>query len=345
MSKRILSLILIISFSLSLFSCAAPFGKNDGSAVYGTKDGPVSVINDQKFLRESVKVETPPDPEVKINPNGSLDIPTQVTKIGDTWFIVDCYHNRIIYNDDLKKPLTEWLVLTDEMDRGHTIASDGTVYLADDTENERVMIFEKKDGRFLFTQEFSDITSRPHYIVYDERTKTFYCWCSMSGEMYLFVRPENDTNVYLKEIRSIPELNGVYVRSFTILGDEILFVSGNKKILRADLETFKILSEYPVPPSMAGMIQITKIEDMFYITISTDENWNQDAATIIRCHSLEDLIRGDFEDVYESFIGGGTPYYITEIDGAYYMTEHRLPGHSVWRFTVDNGRINAETIY
>ena len=134
--------------------------------------------------------------------------------------------------------------------------------------------------------------------------------------------------------------------SFTIIDDDIYFVSGNSSIIRADLQSFEIRETYPVPDSMAGMIQLTRIQDYYYITISTDITGNQDYATIIRTKDLSSLIDGDYEDVYDNFIGGGTPYYITELDNAYYLTEHRLPGHSIWRFQVeDNEIIHAETIY
>ena len=130
------------------------------------------------------------------------------------------------------------------------------------------------------------------------------------------------------------------------MDDEIYFVSGNSSILRVDLDTFELLEAYPVPDSMAGMIQLTKIQDYYYITVSTDITGNQDYATILRTRDLSGLTQGNCEDIYENFIGGGTPYYITAFDNAYYLTEHRLPGHSVWRFHVqDNELTDVETIY
>lgn len=282
--------------------------------------------------------------EIRQNPYSDLSIPTQIQKIDDTYFIVDCYHDEVIYNEDLETPLSDWKVMTDEMSMGHTIAGDGDVYLIDDTENERIMVFEKADDRFVFSQQFTGITGRPHYIIYDEPSETFYAWCSVSGQMYL-LKHDDENRVYISDIRSIPELDGVYVRSFTMIGDDIYFVSGNSNIIRADRDSFKIKDRYPVPSEMAGMVQITPIDGMFYITISTDDNWDQSYATIIRCTSLEGLAEHRYEDVYSSFIGGGTPYYITSFDGCYFMTEHRLPGHSVWRFSVNDGDINAETLY
>ncbi len=284
--------------------------------------------------------------EVPTNPCSDLSVPTYITKVDDIYFIVDCYHNQVIYHENLSDPLYEWHVMTDEINMGHTLASDGIVYLVDDTENNRILIFEKEDDRFLHTQTFSEIGNRPHYIIYDENTDTFYAWSSMSGEMYLFRHNADDTRMYLTEIRKIEALSDVYVRSFTILDGDIYFVSGNSSIIRADLSTFEILDTYPVPDAIAGMIQLTKIQDYFYLTISTDIAGNQDYATIIRTKKLSNLKKGKYEDIYINFIGGGTPYYITHFDDAFFLTEHRLPGHSIWRFQVINNELSeVQTIY
>ena len=278
-------------------------------------------------------------PEILPNPYPDLSVPTWITRVEDTYFLVDCYHNQVIYHDNLTDPLTEWSVMTSDIDRGHTLASDGTVYLVDDTERHRILIFEKKDGAFIHTQTFNEIGNRPHYIVYDDSTDTFYAWSSMSGEMYLLRHNPGDTRMYLTEIRRIESLDQVYVRSFTIMDDEIYFVSGSSSIIRASLADFEILECYPVPDSMAGMIQLTKIQDYFYIPVSTDLSGSQDYATILRTRDLAALTKGDYEDIYDQFIGGGTPYYISEFDNTYYLTEHRLPGHSVWSFRVEENRI------
>ena len=72
----------------------------------------------------------------------------------------------------------------------------------------------------------------------------------------------------------------------------------------------------------------------------------RDYATFIRTKDLHSLAGGDYEDIYSYFIGGGTPYYITSFDGHYYLTEHRLPGHSVWQFDVeDNEIVNVISVY
>lgn len=302
------------------------------------------------YLRIStLEPESVYDSQPLKNTYDNLCIPTYLNKIGDLYFLVDCYHDQIIYHDNLSDPLTEWNVMTDQIHYGHTLASDGLVYLADDTENNRVLVFEEKDGAFVHTQTFSDIGNRPHYIIYHEATDTFYVWSSMNGEMYLFRHNPGDSRMYLTEIRCVKSLSDTYVRSFTIMDNDIYFVSGYSYILRADLSTFEILETYPVPESISGMVQLTKIQDYFYITVSTDAFGNQAYSTILRTRDLSGLIDGEYEDIYEYFNnipGGGTPYYITSLDGAFYMTEHQPVNHSLWRFQVeDNEIVQVEYLY
>lgn len=290
-----------------------------------------------------------PAEDVLRNTIPDLSVPTYVTKVEDTYFIVDCYHNQILYHDNLTDPLTDWQIMTDEIDKGHTLASDGLVYLVDDTERNRILVFEKKEGVFYHTQTLDEVGNRPHYIVYDVPTDTFYVWSSMNGEMYLCRHDPGDPRMYLTEIRSVDALKESYVRSFTIDGDNIYFVSGipgSPAILQADLSTFAIQKTYPVPDNIAGMVQLTPAGGSFYITVSTDITGNQDFATMIRTDDLAKLAEGDYEDVYANFIGGGTPYYITSIDNTYYLTEHRIPGHAVWKFRISQDGIHeVEAVY
>ena len=290
--------------------------------------------------------------EVTKNFDTKLSVPTYITKVDDTYFIVDCYHNRIIYSDSLDVPLTEWYIMTGSATQPHTLASDGTVYLVDDTENNRILVFEKIDDKFVNTQMLS-VGIRPHYSVYDKNTDTFYVWSSKTGELFCLRHTPDSPKMYLTDIRSIPELNGIYVRSFSIIDGDIYFVSGvsddgqKGKIYCCDLKTLKIKKTFDVPDALAGMVQITKIEDYYYITTSTDLTGSQDYATLVRTKKLENLIRSEYEDIYSTyFVGGGTPYYISNIDGTYYLTEHRLMDHQIWSFKVtDNEITDVKTVY
>ncbi len=287
------------------------------------------------------------DPEAIYNLATSLSVPTQITKIGFLYFIVDCYNDQVICSESLSKPLNEWYVMTRDIDKGHTVASDGQVYLVDDTERNRVLVFEYLNGMMTVTQVFENIGSRPHYIVYNEADRCFYTWSSMTGEMYVFEHDEGSTAMYVSRIMKLDELDGIYVRSFTIEGDSVYLVSGNSQIIEADINDFSIRKRYPVPDELAGMIQIMPVPGGYYITISTDVHGNQDFATIIYTSSLEALESGDYTDIYSYFVGGGTPYYMGCIEGRYYLTEHRVPHHSIWAFDIgdDHMPVNVEAVY
>lgn len=353
-SKHPLSLIrLLLLLSLpagTLAACKADHPTDD------TKEAPAPLaVNNHLRGFETVQDInaddfSPLSPDsIPHNPCADLSVPTYVTKVDNTYFIVDCYHNQVIYHDNLTDPLTDWQVMTDDIDKGHTLASDGLVYLVDDTEKNRVLVFEKKEGVFYHTQTLDGVGNRPHYIVYDAPTDTFYVWSSMNGEMYLCRHDPGDPQMYLTQIRTVEALKDTYVRSFTIDGSDIYFVSGipgSPAILQADLASFEIRETYPVPEALAGMVQLTIAKGGCYITVSTDIAGNQDYATMIHDETLSALADGNYEDVYANFIGGGTPYYVTLIDNSYYLTEHRIPGHAVWKFDItDDGVKNVEAVY
>ncbi len=288
---------------------------------------------------------------VKVNSYSELSVPTQLNRVGDIYFIVDCYHNQILYHTNLTDPLNTWSVMTDAIDRGHTICSDGEVFLADDTENARILVFEETSGEegvsFTLTQELTNIGVRPHYVVYNEADETFYAWSSMTGEMYLIKREKDSRKVYLSDIKQVEALNGVYVRSFYIEGDTIYLISGDAAITVVDKDTFEVKEVIPVPESISGMANLIHIGNYYYITISTDLAGNQDAATFIRTQDLHRLMDGDYEDIYAYFLGGGTPYNITKVDNTYYLTDHRYPGYGLWSFQVDehDNIVNVTPIY
>lgn len=281
------------------------------------------------------------------NPYSSLSVPTQINKIGEDYFLVDCYHNQILTSTSLDTPLEEWYVMTDQINYGHTIAGDGTVYLADDTENHRILIFEKIDQRFYLTQIFENIGIRPHYIVYSETDKRFYALSSMTGELYVFYRRDESSDVFLEKILFVPELNNVYVRSFTIDDNDIYFAACNGTILRTCKRDLTVLERWSVPAEYAGMVQISKIQNYFYITVSTDIAGNADYATIFRVKDLAQLADTPPENLYSHFTRGGTPYYISYFDDSYFLTQHcMIPGTGVWRFQVsDEGLDDIQVLY
>lgn len=282
------------------------------------------------------------------NTYDTLQVATYLTKVEDTYFLADCYHNQILYHDNLTDELTKWKVLTSDVHYAHTIASDGSVIITDDTENNRVLVFLKDEDGYMHSQTIDGIGMKPHFVQYVEEKDLFLAWSSITGEMYYLKREKETNQVSIEKIQKLEELFGVYVRSFSVIDGDIYFVSGhnNEKIIRADLDTLELIESYCVTPEIAGMVQLVKIQDYYYITISTDNTENQDAATIIRVKDLKMLATGDYEDVYDKFgISKGTPYYITHIAGRYYMTHHRTAENLVAFDIVDNEICNVEVVY
>lgn len=298
-----------------------------------------------------------PVPCQQNNTYDTLNVATYITRVDGTYFIADCYHDQILYHDNITDPLNQWKVLTDEVHYAHTIASDGTVFVVDDTENNRLMVFQKMAEGYVHTQTLENIGMRPHYVQYDAGKQVFMAWSSITGEMYMVRRaPEPELNgaypLYVDRILKIDALYGVYVRSFTVMEDGIYFISGhnNQKIIKAAINSagdgFDIIAEYEVPDEVAGMVQLTKIGGYYYITVSTDNQENQDFATIIRTDSLDKLASGGYEDIYGLFgVAGGTPYYISEIDGRYYMAHHRTRENIIAFDICDDQIQNVEIIY
>ena len=61
---------------------------------------------------------------------------------------------------------------------------------------------------------------------------------------------------------------------------------------------------------------------------------------------MEDLKTGEYEDIYAQFgLYGGTPYYINEIEGRYYMTHHRTDKNIVAFDVINNVIEHVEIVY
>ncbi len=285
--------------------------------------------------------------EVIQNPYDMLIVPTQITKIGDTYYIVDSYHNQVLYSPSYTRTAKSWMVMASDLFQPHAIAGDNLVYLVVDTENHRVVCYTKNGEEYVKTQVFDNIGVRPHYIVYDEETGYFYVWSSLTGEMYLFQRNADFLEVNLKRVMAIPEFMGKYVRSFTIDGGQIYFPCvEDSSIFVVDKKTFQINARYPVPEKIAGMVQVLRIQNYYYLTVSTDINYDRSFTTIVRARTLDDFSAGNYEDLNNKFGNGGTPYYISYFDNSYFtmvINDGRSYGY---KFDVINDELsNMRSIY
>lgn len=267
-----------------------------------------------------------------------------INKIENDYFIVDCWHHRIIYNDNLSDSIGNWNTLTEDIMGGHSIASDGEIYLCDDTDGSKIRVFKKEDNIFIETQIFDNITGRPHFIKYDENTKVFYCISSLEGKIYTL--KNNNGKAEITNIKTISEINNTYTRSFNIIDGYMYFVSGGGYIRKVNYidGSFDVVESYKVPDNMNGMDFIEKIDDYFYLSSYTNNN-GEIAPMFIRIENLSDLSNGNYEDLYNLFGFEGAPYYISKINSKYFITEVDMVS-SIKSFEVTNNQIsNIETYY
>ncbi|MCD7836515.1 MAG: hypothetical protein LUG83_07710 [Lachnospiraceae bacterium] len=256
------------------------------------------------------------------NPNPeTFNVPTQVYGINGDFFIVDAYNQQILYTDSYYNEPAKWNLMADKLYRPHAIASDGTIYMVVDTDNNRVVTYAKNETGFQVVETFENVGIRPHYVEYDAATKQFYVWSSMTGTMYIYKRNTSGLGVTLKKTAYIKSLDGSYTRSFTIDGNNIYFPSmGKNAIYVVNKSSFKVKNIYSVSSELGGMVQIRHEQNYYYLVTSSDASGDQSKATIVRSKSLAGFVEGGYEDIREKFEElDGVPYYISHLgDGHYY---------------------------
>lgn len=147
----------------------------------------------------------------KSNWSSRLYTPTVIEQYGEHTFIVDCWHHRVIYSTDTAIPIRCWNILTDRVGTPHSIASDGTFFLTEDSVRSKILVFRCKGEGYIQIQEITDVGNRPHRIIYDDETKRFYGVAANSGE--LFVLESRDGKVERIALRQIEMLKNCYTRS------------------------------------------------------------------------------------------------------------------------------------
>jgi len=234
-----------------------------------------------------------------------LYTPTYITIIDNNYFIVDCWHHRIIYNKNLQDPIIKWKVLIDDIAGPHSIVSDGKILIAEDTGRHRLFVFKKistipykaelgfthddTSKGYELTQILNNIGKRPHRIIFDKQTQLFYVISSISQQISA-IRDNNGIAeiVYTKKL---PFLEKAYTRSMRILNDEMIFVSGPQKITFTTYKDgkFQVIKQYNVPREFAEMNDILKVGDYYYITASPKK--------FVRVKDLANFGKGEYEDL------------------------------------------------
>ncbi|MFT8349462.1 hypothetical protein [Clostridium saccharoperbutylacetonicum] len=178
---------------------------------------------------------------------------------------------------------------------------------------------------------------------YDSTTDKFYVISSQLGKIYVF---KNNSGTVNLESTANNGLGTNYVRSFNIIDGYMYIISGDGYIRKIDYAdgTFTLISEYAVPDVMYGMNFIEKIGDYWYITSTTNKD-GKIVSMFIRTSDLSNLANSIYENLYSQFGFNSTPYYISNFDNKYFITEIGTY-NSIRSFEVNNNVIsNITTVY
>jgi len=243
-----------------------------------------------------------------------LFTPTTFDKIDGLHFIVVCWHHRVLFSERLEPEISSWRVLDDEVAGPHSIDSDGTLFVVDDTGRHSLKVYKRSGDDFERVQTLGPFGKRTHRVRYDAGTKAFYVVSSNSQHITKLVRKGDLLEVaYTKEL---PFLEGAYTRSMSIIDGEMYFTSGPGHITRVrfDDDSYTPLGTYRVPEEMVSANDVFRTSDGWWYVTSTPQR-------IVRARTLDDLDDGRFEDVYETLGLSGTPYYLAEFDGRVFVPQ------------------------
>lgn len=242
-----------------------------------------------------------------------LYTPTQIVKLNETYFIVDCWHHRVLYTRDIKNPITSWQVLDDNLAGPHSIASNGSLYVTEDTGRNSIKIYrELSNQQFSLVQTIPNIGVRPHRTLYDSNNKQFLIVGANDQSIYIFAEKQKSLDIVFHSV--IRQLNGQYCRSITIQ-DNFLYFVGVKDILMFELKRY----------ALGRMVQKIVLNEKYHGSndlFFTGKNQGFLTSTPQRLYSFKsfkELENGTAVD--QSTLFKGTPYYIESFDGKLFIPE------------------------
>lgn len=261
--------------------------------------------------------------------------PDMINYIDGLYFINDVWNHRIIYNDNLDDSIELWSTIPVDIKNGHTISSDGELYICDETDTNSLHVFKKTDEGFVQTQVYENMCNMPCFTYYDENTHLFYVMADYNGELFVF--KNNNGRLDCIDHRTFDGIVNGYTRTFSII-DGYMYILGDRIYKLDYTNDYSLVDSYDVPEAVQGMSGISKIGDYYYISIYANKDFVSNPH-VIRTKDLTSLADGGFEDVYGNLGITGTPFFISEIDGVYYVPFQGESNGIVTFELSDNGEI------
>lgn len=239
--------------------------------------------------------------------------PTFLEKIGQCYYLVDCWHGRVLYTNNLKQPLKDWKTLSGCLGQPHSLASDGQWLVIDESSNNRLSIWKiNREGQPITcpkSQPHQILTLsgiQPHRVRYDKKKKLFYCLTAKDQKF--FILKANKAGLKVINCLELKFLKPYYCRSFTLgKTNEIYFAAGSddlsvlqKPIYKPEKSSiyqakfsslstkkahFEVVASYKIPVKLANMNDIFIWQNKFYLTAVPNQ--------LISCEDLARL-KSDF---------------------------------------------------
>eukprot|EP00759_Apiculatamorpha_spiralis_P020964 PhF_6_TR26123/c0_g1_i2/m.36968 len=195
-----------------------------------------------------------------------LYTPTHITKLDGVWFIVDCWHHRILHHTNVDAPIELWASL-DPTDEGatvkgiptrkdgpagggiqhalpsipHSIATDGTFYIVESSKwgskgkDHGIIVFTKSDDwTFKVVQELTvsddNRAKRPHRAIYDGAfTKSFFVYMTNPPHLARFMVDKQTNSLTRLYCEGLPFMKGAYARSIYVHLDGLMYITSGPK--------------------------------------------------------------------------------------------------------------------
>lgn len=247
---------------------------------------------------------------------GRLYTPTQIVKLYGLYFIVDCWHHRILYTRHIDQPISKWKLLDDQIAGPHSIASNGHFYVAEDTGRHGLRVYTRMPSdQFQLHQVIPHVGKRPHRVLYDAKRQQFLTVGSTDQSIHIHVEKNNRlVEVFQKKVM---ELNDQYCRSITVKNNSIYFV-GVSQILEFELQQNaigKLKSQLDLNSkykTLGGAIDLFFLNNASgYLTLNPKN--------MLSFQHLSDLEKGTAKDLSANF--KGVPYYMEVFDGKLWLPE------------------------
>lgn len=241
-----------------------------------------------------------------------LYAPTYLDKINNTWFLVDCWHNRVLWSNEVTADISTWNVLDSELAGPHSISYGDNLYAVEDTGNHQIIFYERV-GDVFERKSIIQTPARPHKITYDNKTDAFWALTSYSGEM-LKIEVINKVPKITTTYR-IPVIENSYTRSFTILSDgSFLITANNYGIVHVTFEgnEGKLVNIYPVPYEFSDLNNIKDTEQGYVITSNDALGYVSELAEI-----------PSMKNRAQDLGFAGSPYYVSVVENLVVIPEIR----------------------